>query len=253
MTFIAFPLALGFFGGIAFLFGGAAYWLRKWSLSPLAIPNNETFRGLHRRERFLTLLLLSMFFLFPLWLISVGVLLMSYGIGLYRHIKSRTNPPEGAFAKAPPVPIIPRFSLSDLMAIVFSFGCAPAILLPVSSMQQTQQREMTVTIFIIAIITFPACFLCVLYRLECHRIPAGVRRMACVALAPYVNLGSILILPLTILGLLVLEGRGDSTMIPWIYLAVSIVLLVAGRVFANMASADAPPPVDEFIVDHTLK
>jgi hypothetical protein len=241
MYLLGLPIVVGILGGIAFVFGGAAYWLRKWSLSPIAIPNDETYRALYLRERFLTLFLLCMFFLFSLWLISVAALLLIYAIGVCRHIKSRTNPPQGAFAKAPPVPIIPRFALSDLMAIVFSFGCAPAILLPMSWIRQAEQRAATVAVFVIAILTFPACFLCMLYRLECHRVPAGLPRLACVAFAPYVTLSCVSLLPLTIIALITAGFRSEDSIVLWIYLSISIVLLVAGRVLANMASNAAQP------------
>src|SRR5262245_23439896 len=132
MIMLGVAFAIGFWGGVAFIFGAIAYYLRKWTLSPIAIPKTEEFKQIARREWLLTSLLLGTFFLFPLWLIGIIVLLRTYLIGAYRHLRSRMSPP-APHIKVPPVPIIPRFSLSELMAIVFSFGCAPAILLAPAS------------------------------------------------------------------------------------------------------------------------
>jgi len=233
---IVFTIAI--WGTIGLAFGSIAYFLRNWTFRPIAIPKDEEFIRLFKRERFLTMLLFTVLFVSPmLWIIGLGVLVITYAMGIYRHLKSRLNP-QLSIGTSAPFPLIPRFSLSDLMAMVFSFGCAPAILLPIP-IEHSSQHVAIVAIFSVALVTFPACFLCVLYRLECNQVPAGVPRMACVAIGPYVLLGSLAILPLTIAILINLSFNGSEFAVLAIYLSIAIVILIAGRVLAAMSMTAA--------------
>jgi hypothetical protein len=217
---VFFVIAL--WGGIVFLAAFVCALVFRWIYSPLAIPNIYP-KLVARDRRILILGFMTMMYL------GLPFLLITYLVGLFRHLRSQASPPPELFGIKEPCGIIPRFTMADMLAMVFSLGCSPAVF----NVLKLFDREHPAILFAGAVITFPACFLPVLYRIQVHNVPSGITRMLLVALAPFVAFASALIIPVALVALF--SGGGEGL----IYLAVSIVALLAGRFLATKASDQA--------------
>ena len=196
MVFLGILGILGAIIGIAFwlgLFFTAAFVctvIFRWVISPLAIP--VTYPKLFSRDR----LLLIVGFL-TLMYVGLPILLMVYIIGLVRHLRAQARAEVTPPVDPEPCGIIPRFSMADMLAMVFSLGCSPAVF----AVTRMYDHEHQALLFAGAVITFPACFLPMLYRLQIHNVPAGILRMLLIALAPFVAFASALLIPLALMAI----------------------------------------------------
>lgn len=171
--FTGFSLGLLGLALIAYLPSWIFAWIYRWVLSPLEIP--PVFPKLAGRER----RLMIMAFL-TLFLVGLPLLFFTYLIGIFRHLRRQSH--EHGVQEGDQLPLIPRFTMSDMLAMVFSMGCTPALFMAMN----LSNRNETPWVFACVLITFPACFLSMLYRIQLHHVPAGAVRMALLALAPFV-------------------------------------------------------------------
>jgi hypothetical protein len=153
----------------------------RWILKPLDIPSASVAE--FKRERTLSYVIFA-----SMLLTSVGVLILgvTYLVGIVRHIRRQVRNAGAANPDASPR-VIPSFSLSELMAMVFSIGLAPVLL---QTLTDETNKELAFWGLIVAIAVFPACFLCALYRLEFNRVPSGTHRLLLLAITPYLALST---------------------------------------------------------------
>ncbi len=85
-------------------------------------------------------------------------------------------------APEPRKPFIPKFALSDLLAMVFSIGFAPVVF---AMLYFVNLRNSSYQVVVVAAILFPIAFLYVAQCLNAHNVPAGAVRAAFVFIFPY--------------------------------------------------------------------
>jgi hypothetical protein len=202
----------------------------RWILKPLDIPTASVAE--FKRERTLSYVIFASMLLTTIGVFILGI---TYLVGIVRHIRRQVRNAGAANPDASPR-VIPSFSLSELMAMVFSIGLAPVIL---QTLTDESNKELAFWGLIVAIAVFPACFLCALYRLEFNRVPPGSSRLLLLAIAPYLAL-AVASIPIFSLLLLIFNGIRKSIppqYIAWIVLSCAVVLVA--RILATQASLAA--------------
>lgn len=189
----------------------------RFVLKPLEIP--DSYSALASRERRLMVVTYS-----TLLIVGAPILLLMYLIGFIRHLRRQRFAHEWKEPDANP--LIPRFTLSDMLAMVFSLGCTPALY---QASQVGKATDSLLVIFFASLLTFPACFLAALYRLNLHDVPSGPVRMAVVALAPFIAIASAGIIPYAFFSL-------SRELTPQVTTAVFLMILLAGRALARKAA-----------------
>jgi hypothetical protein len=166
-----------------------------------------------------------------------AIMIPTYIIGIIRHFRMRA---EAARTQMPvESPLIPRFTLSDLLLMVLSLGLFPiAIAQLTTSVKQVKSLE-TIT-FISGALCFPAYFVCALYRLEARKIPLGPARSAFLFCAPYVYFSctACATAPLYLINKVYVSSR----MRPYHTVAYHILVLIAGAILTRRL---ASKPVNE--------
>lgn len=197
--------------GLLFLFGwmfGVSIGLGvlQLALSPLSIPRFQrpSRSGKHRTTS--GEWVLAAFFLFAaLNVIGVVILLPAYLLMRWCEVKNRpVNESRGdetpeASVPATKEPFFPQFALSELIAMVFSIGCAP---LYFALLYLESVRDISATVIVAAAVLFPIAFLRSAQRLNARRVPNGALRTAFVFVFPYM-----------IYSCLFICGRGAALMV----------------------------------------
>ena len=142
-----------------------------------------------------------------------------------------------------PCPILPRFSMSDMLAMAFSLGFVPVLCQVIAPMFSDQQwladhpQELQLVqamFFVIALIAFPACFLSTLYRLHLNRVPASLPRLVMLALAPYVVAACWIVIPCAIAAPFVYSDAHAKPHLA-VVLGTAMGLMVLGGIAAHIA------------------
>ena len=203
----------------------------RWILNPLAISEDSVAE--FKRERTLSYVLFTTIFMTS---IGVLILVITYIVGLVRHIR-RQSASAGAAAPVASLRVIPRFSLSELLVMVFSIGFAPVV---IQSLLIGADPTVGFWALIIAIAIFPLCFLGVLYRLDFHCVPSCKPRMLLLAITPYMvlSIASIPIAPFFFFLFSLNPNRGiPPQMYAW--MVAMCFFIAGGRVLAGHAASAA--------------
>ncbi len=229
-------IGIGFWLALMGLFLYLPSWVFAWVfrvvLKPLEIP--DVYPKLAARERRLMIIAYMTIFI-----LGVPLLILYYAIGLIRHLR-RQSQAHGP-TTGDKMPLIPRFTMADMLAMVFSISCTPVLF----QSMKVFDREETVFVFLCAILTFPACFLAVLYRMQIHDVPGGKVRMALLAFSPFVAIASAAVIPYVFFALIL--DKNDAKAMAVVVAIVCVLILVIGRFLAakamEQAAANAPPEV----------
>jgi len=227
LAFLVFAVAIWFVA--AWVFAWLCGIILRFVLRPLDVPFDIELR---RERRVTRIAFMSQLF----WYGGPVLLVVTYIVGAVRHFRMMS----AAERNHAPVkhPIIPRFTISDLLVMVFSLGFFPVISAQLTpNMGDIQSAQ--VLILILGAISFPAYFICALYRLETNEVPAGWVRSAFLFIAPYVfhACAACVTAPFYLLVL----SSSRSGIIPELYFGFYGGVLLAGRLIAARAGALARP------------
>jgi len=220
---------------VTFWIGGAIF---RFTLQPLAIP--DSYDIVQTRERIVLIVTALCVFL---GYFGAAVLLLHYAIEFWRHLRSRARAAGGG-EQEKKFPFIPRFSISDMLTMIFSIGLAPMIM-QIAGLGRADSARY----FVSCLIIYPGLFLCALCRLEIHKVAPSWARLLFLGFAPYVALASIGSAAAAILLCclpFVMNVGSDSMagLFAVIFLgviAISCVILIAARIIAVAAKRRAEP------------
>jgi len=133
-----------------------------------------------------------------------------------------------------------------MLAMVFSLGFVPVLYQLIATAISGQEwmvhharelQQWQLIFFGMAAVTFPACFLCALYRLDINKVPPSMPRSVMLALAPYAVLACWLLIPVGAWTLIAMTDRHASFPEIVFFLAAAAALLFIGRYAAGAAQA----------------
>ncbi len=227
-------LAYVVFAGVVALVSGLFF---RFILNPLAIPRSASVE--FKRERSLAYVI---FFALAMSIYGAVVLGVVYLVGFVRHLRLQTR--NSGAQHADYSRIIPRFTLSELILMVFSTGVAPLIF---QALTWEDDKDMSIIILVVSLALFPACFICALYRLDFHNVPRGAARSAALALTPYAALATASI-PLYVVFFLVARFVNIP---PQFYISIFLVIstLVATRLCYGRAAELAQAAEDRLAAE----